>query len=180
VSEPTHESMNQKFERWAETERRNRKLAVELVLKIMKQHNIKCVACTYCGEGDDGQMEDFYVLTEPIEPEAIYNLEGKVDAAGEKLLSETAPDPELCKIDLFTRWCSPPASLQELIEFMASYVTPEGYENGNGGQGTIVFDAVNNLAAMEHGTNHIEVDYTTEEIDLEEDEDADAESSSSL
>jgi hypothetical protein len=174
------DEMKQRVTAWLQKAKDNRRDAVKFVLMAMKLHNVKCVVCTYSGEGDSGCIEETMVLLEPIEPDDWRDLGGdsKDDEAGKKAL-ENSPSAALLEAfqsvklgNLFSGTAGEIDSLLDAITYAADYVCPQGYEINEGGQGVIVFDAVANECRSENGSNHVEVSYDTETISLEEEADA--------
>lgn len=151
--------------RWEQEIATNKQAAIKFILKAMHAHEVKCIVCEYSGSGDSGSVEETHVLQEPIEPEDYLNMEVETDTVGELALrsADLSEVPDLFK----GSWCKP-ITLFDAIGYAADYVTPSGYENNEGGQGVIVFDAVNNECRCEHGSNYTEVNYSSETISLEE------------
>ena len=169
------DDISETMKRWEQEAKDRKQLAVKFVLMAMKLHNVKCVVCEYAGSGDSGCVEETHVLEEPIEPEDFHSSDVGIDHTGTTAL-ETSPVGDLLgafEDTLFKSYCgTKPATLLDAISWAAEYVTPSGYEINEGGQGIIVFDAVNNECRCEHGSNIVEVSYDSETIEFEEAEDA--------
>lgn len=171
--------MTETFQRWEQEAREPKRLATQVVLMAMKAHNVKCVVCEYSGVGDSGCIEETHVLKEPVEPEDFHTFDVELDEEGRAALeAATTGDIELTgELDtLFKNAWEKPTTLLDMITYAADYVTPMGYENNDGGQGTIVFDAVNNECRCEHGSNYTETSYDSETISFEEGGDAEVQS----
>ena len=169
------ENMQDAINRWEQEAKDRKTLAVKFVIMAMKLHSVKCVVCEYSGSGDSGCVEETHVLKEPIEPEDFHNSKVESDEVGKTALETSTAGTLLnaFKGTLFKSYFGDkPATLLDAITWAAEYVTPRGYENNDGGQGVITFDAVNNECRCEHGSNYTETSYDSETIEFEEVEDA--------
>jgi hypothetical protein len=171
----TESDMSETLRHWEQEIKDRKTLAVKFVLMAMKLHNVKCVVCEYSGSGDSGCVEETHILEKPVEPDDFHCADVGVDETGKTAL-ETSPLRELLNTfedTLFeSHFGNAPTTLLEAINWAAEYMTPSGFEINDGGQGVIVFDAVNNECRCEHGSNIVEVNYETETIEFEEGENA--------
>lgn len=171
------QDMTERLKSWEKDVADKKLTAIAYAIAEMKKIDIKCVVCEYSGEGDSGEITEVYVLTQPVEPDDFHNeihqTPGIVDNDGVAVLKET-------KVDLdHPLWGNTWSKVENLLDALsccAHYVTPSGYEINDGGQGTIVFDAINNECRCEHGSNYTETNYESVTISLDGESDAEVQS----
>ena len=143
---------------WEKNQKARRKecAAAKLsVMNILRDHGIKYVLVEYNGYGDSGQIETItaYGLGCPDAPEDTYTHRDHVmDFPDAKV---TLPDGDDAQ------------SIEEMIEDFAWNLIQgyhAGFENNEGGQGSIVFDTTDDTILYEHGDNVVEVHSTTHEL----------------
>jgi hypothetical protein len=118
---------------------------IAAVSELLASHGIKAVVVTYAGSGDEGCTEEVYCLAEPCEPDAACQS-NQDEAMTAKLEAIRYPEDVPFVGDL----------LVELV--------PSGYENNEGGQGTIVLDTAAGVAKVRHGTFVTNVEYESYSI----------------
>jgi hypothetical protein len=136
---------------------------VEAAAELLASHGIKAVVVTYAGSGDEGCTEAVYCLAEPCEPDAACqsNSDEEMTAKLEALrYPEDVPEDSFL-LHLCSYWSS---SFDQFVGDLLSELAPSGYENSEGGQGTIVLDTEAKVAKVRHGTFVTEVEYESYSI----------------
>lgn len=156
---------------WRAEERAKQQVALEFGLRIMEQHRLVCLVAHYCGEGDSGQIEELLVFDDPIPPQDIEQAVWELDSDRSgynahrtaELSSLPYPDgyPKLIRDTQFYR-----KSLADCLIALAEQFTPMGYQDGDGGQGWLVFDLPGRQVTCLHGTNYRQVEYGCQTIGL--------------
>ncbi len=121
-----------------------------MVLEALRAHGIERVEIEYSGSGDSGQINE------------ISNHGFARDAQGLPTFTDKWPEVRIMLIGE-----NEPRTLEDTVEWMAWQlltVKHEGWENNDGGQGTIAFDVPSNMITLSHGQNYTETTHTDTEI----------------
>ena len=107
--------------------------ASKAITNALRRRGISLVEITYDGEGDSGQIEDICVLHATNQRASL--------------------DPPITIALYAHKPAIPYDSLREALDAFAWILLQEyhlGYENNDGGYGTIVIDASNNSTTIDH------------------------------
>jgi hypothetical protein len=156
---------------WRKEQTRKQRVALQYGLRVMEQYGLVCLVAHYSGEGDSGQIEDLLVFDCQIPPAEIQRAVWELDedrsgysASRTAALSKLPyPDgyPKLIRDTQFYR-----KSLADCLIGLAEQFTPMGYQDGDGGQGWLVFDLPGRRVTCLHGTNYLQVEYECQTIEL--------------
>lgn len=138
--------------------------AARTIIELIRLCRVKCLVVVYSGEGDSGQIEDVVALQEVCSPEDYNCTSVAVDDDGTRRLERAQLTHELKETYGDTLSFDVLSSYINVIEYLAAYVTPSGYENNDGGQGVMVFDASSGECRCNHGINYTETEYSAEII----------------
>lgn len=150
-------SMAETLKKWEEERiERREELAREKhsVMTVLRDHGIKYVSISYNGYGDSGQIDEIkvYGAERTTAPDGPYDSEHAIDMPD---VVVTLPEHTGQKLE----------TLLDEYGWRLAYDTNPGFENNDGGQGTILFDVDENKITIEHGTNFTETHYSTHEIE---------------
>lgn len=144
------------MKRWEEERRKAQqdlRSTKDSLMPILNSLGIHYVVISYNGYGDSGQIEDI----------AVYG-------PGRKAPPDDTYDDD-CRIEIPDAVVTlPEATGQKLKQFLddygwrLAYDTNPGFENNEGGQGTILIDVDERRITIEHGNNYVEVHTSTHEI----------------
>ncbi len=131
---------------------------IEAVAELLASHGIKTVVVTYEGSGDSGCTEDVYCLAEPCDPDVACQSDRDEDMTA-KLVALRYPEdvPEDSPLRQLAGYYH--NSFDQFVGDLLGELAPDGYENNEGGQGTIVLDTEAKVATVRHGTYVTEVEY---------------------
>jgi hypothetical protein len=138
--------------------------AARTIIELIRLCQVKCLVVVYSGEGDSGQIDDIVALQEVCSPEDYNCTSVAVDDDGTRRLERAQFTDELKETYGDTLSFDELSSYITVIEYLAAYVTPSGYENNAGGQGVMVFDASSGECRCNHGINYTDTDYHEEVI----------------
>ena len=126
-----------------------------------------CLVANYSGSGDSGQIERLLIsdrslsveeaeaaVWEWAEPESVFNRVKTAALASLPYPSDIPP--ELHSRQFYKR------SLADCLISCIERLTPLGYEEGEGGRGLVVIDALQRRFSCVHGYYHLELDYRAE------------------
>lgn len=169
--------MGSAMAQWEQDSKDRKSKAVIAIITLMRAQSVHYVSVTYEGSGDSGSIEELTALLAPedgtlLEPTDYHGVD--VDEPGTQRLEQHCINPEFIEKHKDVLCCTEPVSFLQAIEYLAAYVTPDGYENNDGGQGVLIFDSKAGECRCEHGSNYTETSYETESISMPEEE-ADAE-----
>lgn len=117
----------------------------------LNQAGIHSVVVNFDGSGDSGQIESVTGLKED-------NTETRVPATSINF-RQVLPDGPSVSIT--------PHAVTDAIEVMAYYFlesTHEGWENGDGAEGTFTFDVVNRTITLDYYERYTATDYSQHEL----------------
>lgn len=125
------------------------------LMALLRDNGIKYVLVSYTGYGDSGQLE----LVQAFGPSCPELPEETNDFYDHQI---NFPDVHATLIP-----GEDPSSILRLIEDYAWALIEsyhDGFENNEGGQGTIAFDTTNDSIVFDHGDNVVDVHHTVHEL----------------
>lgn len=132
------------------------------IAKILQEHHIVGIGVSYSGSNDSGCLDDVWVLEEIESIDENFGYDPRRNKAKEDLLS-AMPVPQ--DIDKHSR-DNLLAYTGELLADMA----PDGWENNDGGEGTVLLDVSTEEVTVRHGYFRTEIDYDTYSYSAQEEE----------
>jgi hypothetical protein len=132
--------------------------------ELLSSQGIRCVAVEYSGAGDEGLVERVRCLAEPCSPEAVWDAEEltELDASLDRFnLNHQLPD------DSPIRQWAHYGSLADVVGDTLCELAPANYEDGEGGEGIVVFDTQTGQATVRHGYHTLHTNY--EQYDFDKD-----------
>lgn len=140
---------------------------IRKIAKVCHEAGICGVAVTYAGSGDSGCVESTWVVKKIDDIDNI--TEDNFDEVGNNKL-KVMPVPE--SID--EKDASIYSAMLDYVGDLLADFAPDGYENNEGGQGTVLLDCENAEVKTYHGNNVVEVEYETYSFDTEETDEKEA------
>ncbi len=128
------------------------KRSKDALLPILKENGIKYAAISYNGYGDSGQVEQISVYSFDREdaPEDVYDGVCQIDIPKVNVTIDGRPN-----------------NLEEhlsQIGWAMAYNAHPGFENNEGGQGTVIIDVDASKVTINHGINYTQIEDSTVEF----------------
>ncbi len=159
------------YEKYQAETKSKQQVALQFMVELMKQHDLKFYAAEYSGEGDSGAINFTCLSNESLgEVNNCDGYGGNFEQTSDEILQKTkdivltatdlpeliqpynypGQDPNARKFTLF-----------DVLEHCAYYLLPSGFEINDGGQGVLILDAENEEVEIEAGSNYTEVNIDT-------------------
>ena len=152
-------SFSEAFAKYLEQDAKDRldaKKKLQKILVFLREHNVVSFGMTYKGTGDSGCVGTTSLFNRTFSDEELYEVE-YAEADGDKeieiqkaLVNQTSQD-----------------FLDNLADTLMDLLVPVGYEIDGGGQGVIVLNVASGEVIGEHGSNYVQVDTTSIDLDTE-------------
>jgi hypothetical protein len=129
----------------------------QVLLEALRLLGAKEVVATYAGSGDEGQIDEV-----GLQPTTLDAAQVQVQPAAERTTWDATTrthqtDLLLDTVDLHTALC-------DFLDAALVVVGHDGYENGDGGQGTLTIDVGSGSVTLEHTDFYTESDTSTHEL----------------
>lgn len=152
-------SFSEAFAKYLEQDAKDRldaKKKLQKILVFLREHNVVSFGTVYSGSGDSGCIDTASLFNRTFSAEELHEVEYEA-ADGDKeleiqraLVNQTSQD-----------------FLDDLADTLMDMLVPQGYEINDGGQGVIVLNVASGEVIGEHGSNYVQVDTTSLEINLD-------------
>lgn len=165
------------YEKYQAEAKNKQQVALQFMVKLMRQHDLKFYAAEYSGEGDSGAINFTCLSNESLgEVTNCDGYGGNFDPTPDEILQKikdiilvSSDFPESIQPFGFSRRGEVREfKLIDVLEHCAYYFLPSGFEINDGGQGVLVLDAENGEVEIEAGSNYTEVNIDTISFDLGE------------
>lgn len=171
------------YEKYQAEAKSKQQVALQFMVKLMKQHDLKFYAAEYSGEGDSGAINFTCLSNESLgEVAKCDGYGGNFDPTSDEILQKikdiTVKDKDFPKSIQPYDFAGSRSSwghentarrtVMDALEHCAYYLLPSGFEINDGGQGVLILDAESGEVEIEAGSNYTEVNITTISFDLGE------------
>jgi hypothetical protein len=126
------------------------------ILALFREHNVVSFGMVYSGESDSGCLDTASLFNRTFSAEELHEVEYE-EADGDKELEIQRALVNQNSQDF----------LDDLADTLMDMLVPPGYEINDGGQGVIVLNVASGEVIGEHGSNYVQVDTTSLEINLD-------------
>jgi hypothetical protein len=170
-------ALQESIKKWEENTRTEQQAALKFIVEVMKRFDVKGYAVEYSGEGDSGAINWTSLETTPYTEDGHDAFGGNFEETSPELLEKLEPHvltredfPEKIRPYRLQGSTAPERTytVMDALEYAADYLLPSGFEINDGGQGVLLVNAETGEASIEHGSNHIEVNYESISINAGE------------
>ncbi len=165
------------YEKYQAEEKSKQQVALQFMVKLMKQHDLKYYAAEYSGEGDSGAINFTCLSNENLgEVTNCDGYGGNFDPTSDEILQKikdiTFKDKDFPKpiqpYQYKGHENTALRTLMDVLEYCAYYLLPSGFEINDGGQGVLILDAESGEVEVEAGSNYTDVSINTISFNLGE------------
>lgn len=129
----------------------------QVLLEALRSLGAKEVVATYAGSGDEGQIDEV-----GLQPTTLDAAQVQVQPAAELAAWDPTTRTHQTNLVLDTRDLR--TALCDFLDTALAVVGHDGYENGDGGQGTLTIDVGAGSVMLEHTDFYTESDTSTHEL----------------
>ena len=129
----------------------------QVLLEALRLLGAKEVVATYAGNGDEGQIDEV-----GLEPATLDADQVQVQPTAERTTWDPTTRTHRTELVVDTRDLR--TALCDFLDAALVVVGHDGYENGDGGQGTLTIDVGSGSVTLEHTDFYTESDSSTHEL----------------